>query len=133
VRDGVTIAAGVAPDPLEIAVTSHCGSIDISLPPSDSPQPPNLTAVLLRKAGDEFVLEKQAYLGGRTENRALRLIQGVTPGDYVLYAWPQDAQIEYANAEYMRQFESYGKAVTVTADSKVSVTVDKVLPIPAKN
>lgn len=133
VRDGLTILAGVSPDPLEIVVTSHCGSIDVRLPPSDSPVPPNLTAVLLRKAGDEFVLEKQAYLGGRADNPALRLIQGIAPGDYVLYAWPQDAQIEYANAEYMRQFESYGKSVTVTADSKVSVTVDKVLPISAKN
>jgi hypothetical protein len=51
----------------------------------------------------------------------------------VLYAWPQDAQIEYNNAEYMRQFESYGQAVTVTEDGKVSVTIDKVLAGPGKN
>ena len=60
-------------------------------------------------------------------------MQGVTPGDYTLYAWPRDAQIEYANPEYMRQFESYGKAVTVTEDNKVSVTLDKVLLNPAQN
>jgi hypothetical protein len=34
----------------------------------------------------------------------------------------------------MRQFESYGQAVTVTADNKVNVTLDKVLiPDQAKN
>lgn len=133
VRDGLTISAGVAPDPLEIALTSHCGSIDLTLASSDSPSAPNLTAFLLRKAGDEFVLDKQAYLGGRPDNPTLFLLQGIAPGDYVLYCWPQDAQIEYTNAEYMRQFESYGKAVTVTADSKVSVTIDKVLLIASKN
>jgi len=133
VRDGVTISAGIAPDPLEIVLTSHCGTIDLTLAPSDGPWPPNVTAVLLRKAGDEYVLENQVYLGGGTANPVARPIQGVAPGDYVLYAWPQDAQIEYANAESMRQFESYGKAVTVTADGKASVTVDKVLTIPAKN
>ena len=51
----------------------------------------------------------------------------------MLYAWPQDSQIEYANAEYMRQFESYGTAVTVTEDGKVSATIDKVLVSAGKN
>ena len=134
VRDGLTITAGVAPEPLEIVVTSHCGSINATVTPSDSPLPPNLSAFLLRKAGDEFVLEKQAYIGGRSADTAPHFsIQGVAPGDYVLYAWPQDAQIEYNNAEYMRQFESYGQAVTVTEDGKVSVTIDKVLAGPGKN
>ena len=134
VPDGLTIAAGVAPEPLEIVVTSHCGGIDATVTSSDSPLPPNLTAFLLRKAGDEYVLEKQAYIGGRMGNPAPHFsIQGVPPGDYILYAWPQDAQIEYSNAEYMRQFESYGQAVTVTEDAKVSVTLDKVLTGAAKN
>jgi hypothetical protein len=134
VRDGVTIAAGVAPEPVEIVFSSHCGSIDVALAPSDSPVPPNLTASLLRKAGDELVLEKQGYQGPRSgDGTAHFAIQGVAPGDYVVYVWPQDAQIEYANAEYMRQFESYSQAVTVTEDSKASVTVDKLLVIPAKN
>jgi hypothetical protein len=59
--------------------------------------------------------------------------QVVTPGDYVLYVWPVEAQVEYANAEYMRQFESYGQTVTVTEGGSVAVTVDRVLTIPVKN
>jgi hypothetical protein len=50
----------------------------------------------------------------------------------MLYVWPQGAQIEYANADYMRQVASYGQAVTVIEDGNASVTVDKVLT-PAKN
>ena len=134
VRDGVVVAAEGAPAPIEIVVSSHCGTIEATVAASDSPLPSNLMAVLLRKAGDELVLEKQAYIGGRRGDAAPRfVIQGVAPGDYVLYAWPQDSQIEYANAEYMRQFESYGTAVTVTEDGKVSATIDKVLVSAGKN
>jgi hypothetical protein len=135
VRDGLTITAGSAPDPVEIVLTSHCGSIDGTVTPPDSGLPPNTMAYLLQKAGDELVLEKQGFIAGRVRDAAPHFeIQGVTPGDYVLYAWPMEAQIEYATPEYMRQFESYGQAVTVTADNKVNVTLDKVLiPDQAKN
>jgi hypothetical protein len=134
VRDGVVVAAEGAPAPIEIVVSSHCGTIEASVTPSDSPLPSNLMAVLLRKAGDELVLEKQAYIGGRRGDATPRFVmQGVAPGDYMLYAWPQDSQIEYANPEYMRQFESYGTAVAVTEDGKVSATIDKVLVSAGKN
>jgi len=131
VRDGLVVTEG-ATAPIDIFVTSHCGSVEASLAPSDSTWPQDLTLALLRKSGDELVLEKEGYLNG-TVNSSAFLLQGVTPGDYTLYAWPRDAQIEYANPEYMRQFESYGKAVTVTEDNKVSVTLDKVLLNPAQN
>ena len=121
--------------PVEVVLTNHCGSVEVTPAFSDSSQPlPNLMAVLLRKVGDELVIEKQAYQGGRGPgNSPGFLFQAVTPGDYMVYAWPQDSQIEYASAEYMRQFESYGKQVTVTEDNKVSVTIEKVLLNPEKN
>jgi len=129
VRDGIVIGAEGAAAPVEIVVTSHCGTVEATVALSDSASPPpNLMAVLLRKSGAELVLE-QRYLIGTVGSSAC-LMQGVTPGDYTLYVWPVDAQIEYANPEYMRQFESYGKAVTVTEDNKVSVTIEKVLPNP---
>jgi hypothetical protein len=131
VRDGLVVTEG-ATALIDIVVTNHCGSVEASLAPSDSTLPPDLTLALLRKSGDELVLEKEGYLNGSANNSTF-LLQGVTPGDYTLYAWPRDAQIEYANPEYMRQFESYGKAVTVTEDNKVSVTLDKVLPNPGQN
>jgi hypothetical protein len=132
VRDGIVIGAESAPAPVEIVVSSHCGSVAASMAPSDSVFPQDLMLALLRKAGTELVLEKQGYLNGAVSSSAY-LLQGITPGDYMLYAWPRDAQIEYANPEYMRQFESYGKAVTVTEDNKVSVALEKVMPNPAKD
>lgn len=131
VRDGLFVTEG-APAPIDIVVTSHCGSVEASLAASDTTLPTDLMLALLRKSGDELVLEKEGYLNGSVNNPTF-LLQGIAPGDYTLYAWPREAQIEYANPEYMRQFESYGKAVTVTEDNKVNVTLDKVLPSPGQN
>jgi hypothetical protein len=134
VRDGLTVTAGAAPDPIEITLTSHCGSVEVDLAASDAALPPNLTAYLLRKAGDELVLEKQGYQGARTSDGVWHfMLQGVAPGDYVAYVWPNDAPIEYTSADYMKQFESYGQKVTVAEDSKATVTIDKPVLMPAKN
>jgi len=134
VRDGLTVAAGAAPDPIEISLTSHCGSVEVALAASDAALPPNLTVYLLRKVGDEMVLEKQGYQGPRTSDGAWHfMLQGVAPGDYVAYVWPNDAPIEYTSADYMKQFESYGQRVTVAEDSKATVTIEKPVLIPAKN
>ena len=135
VRDGLTIAAGVAPDPIDIVMSSHCGSIDVSLSPSDATLPPNLMAYLLRKTGDQVNLERMGgFQGVRSSDGAGHfLIRGVAPGDYVVYVWPNDAPIEYTNPEFMRPFESFGQRVTVSADSEATVTVDKPLLLPAKN
>ena len=133
VRDGLMVTGGVAPDPIEITLTSHCGSVEVDLATSDG-LPPNLTAYLLRKAGDELVLEKQGYQGPRTSDGVWHfMLQGVAPGDYVAYVWPGDAPIEYTNADYMKQLESYGQRVTVTEDGKATVTVDRPVLMPAKN
>jgi hypothetical protein len=132
VRDGLAVAAGVVPDPVDIVLTSHCGSVDVTVAPSDSTGAANMAAFLLRKTGDEFVMEKQSGAARGSDSALHAVMQGVAPGDYVVFAWPQDAQIEYTNADYMKQFESYGQAVSVTEDSRAAVTIDKVL-IPAKN
>jgi hypothetical protein len=80
------------------------------------------------------VLEKQAFMGvGNGQAAPHFTFQGVAPGDYMVFVWPQEAPIEFTNAEYMRQFESYGQPVSLSDDSKVSVTVDKILTVPAKN
>lgn len=127
VRDGLVVSADAASAPLEITLTGHCGSVEGTVSASDSTSSSFLTAMLLRKSGDELVLEKQAGTGPGLNGVPQFRFANITPGDYMLYVWPQEAQVEYANPEYMRQFESYGQAVTVTENNRVTVTVDKVL------
>ena len=133
VRDGLTVG-GEPPEPIDIVMSSHCGSIDVTLSASDDTLPPNLTAYLLRRAGDEYVLERQGYAGPKSSDGSIHfLIMGVPAGDYMAFVWPSDAPIEYANADSMRQYDSFGQRVSVADDSKAQVTIDKPLIVPAKN
>jgi Carboxypeptidase regulatory-like domain len=134
VRDGLTIAPGAAPDPIEIVLSAHCGTVDVTLTPPDGPMPANLMAYLLRKSKEEYVLEKQGFMmAGNGAGSPHFMIPGVAPGDYVVFIWAQETPIEYTNAEYMRQFESYGQPVSVSDDGTATVTVDKILTLPVKN
>jgi hypothetical protein len=126
-RDGVVIA-GAEPDPLEIVLSSHGATIEGTVPLPDSDEGTGVLIGLLRRDGDEMVLAKQAYAGrGHIPGIGRFTMQGVPPGDYVLFAWPQDAQIEYANPEAMRQYDALGKPVSVTEDARVSVNIDSVV------
>jgi hypothetical protein len=54
-------------------------------------------------------------------------LQGVAPGDYLLFTWAADAQVEYADPEFARQHEDLGKPVTVAEGAKVTVNIDRAL------
>ena len=126
VRDGFTLAPGAAPEPIDIVMTTHCGSVDVTLAQSDTPPPSNLIAYLLRRSGGELVLERQGYPMPRSGDGASHFaVRAVPAGDYVVFVWPADLAIEYANAEYMKQFDSYGQKVSVTDDGKATVSLDK--------
>jgi hypothetical protein len=122
-RDGLVIA-DTPPEPLDIVLSSHGATIEGSVAFAESNQPPGAAVALLRQAGGELVLEKQIFVHG--SNRFT--IEGIAPGDYVLYAWPADAQVEYANPAFMRQYESFSKAVTLIEDARVTVRLDRLVP-----
>jgi hypothetical protein len=54
-------------------------------------------------------------------------IRGVAPGEYLLFAWPSGAQVEYAEPEFARQYAAQGKPVTITEGAKVTVNIDRPL------
>jgi len=94
--------------------------------------PPAVHVVLLRHAGEGMILEREAYASaGPTavqDTRARFSMQGVAPGEYVLFAWPQGSQIEYTNPETMRQYDALGKPVSISEGARLSVIVDRLLP-----
>ena len=44
--------------------------------------------------------------------------QGISPGDYKVFAWEDIETGAWANIEYMRPFESRGQAVRVSENSR---------------
>jgi hypothetical protein len=72
--------------------------------------PATLEVALFRKTAEKLVLHKQGFFGGVDSGPAGFTIPGVAPGDYLVFAWPSDAPIAYAEPEFRGQYESLGKA-----------------------
>ena len=119
------IAVGeLPPSPLEIDLGLHGATIEGSITLSDSDPHGAIVVGLFDRVGEGLVLEKQASV-----NAARFTILGIAPGEYVLYAWPSEAQIEYAEPEFMRRFEALGKTIRVTEGARASVVLDRLLPM----
>ena len=145
-RDGLAVSAESSPGPLEIVVGGPGATVEGTLDLPDSGQPANVIVALLRHAGNEMVLEKQSYvnrslpagagLSARAraaglpvmQGRSQFTIQGVAPGDYVLYCWEADSPVPYADPDFFPQYGTLGKTITVNAAEKISVNLDRLVP-----
>jgi hypothetical protein len=125
-REGIVIGQ-LPPDPLEIEMSSHGGTINGVIIVSGSHTEAAIVG-LFRSIGGELVFDRQTYVSGFTTSSARFSLQGVAPGEYALLAWPSDAQIAYAEPDFMRQYYSRGKTVRVTEDARLSVILDELLP-----
>jgi hypothetical protein len=132
IRDEGLVISELPPDPIEIDLGSHGATIGgaIAVPNSDPPTP--VVIALFRRVNQRVVLEKQAYVNGlatfSTGGMGRFMMQGVAPGDYVLFAWAADAQIEYAEPGFLRQFDRLGTSVHITEDAKLDVAIEQLLP-----
>jgi hypothetical protein len=135
-RSDDLVLGALPPGPIEIDLGSHGATIQgqLAVPASDLPAP--IAIALFRRAGERAVLEKLAYINGSLSQASAMAatlpatvigqftMQGVAPGEYVLFAWPADTQIEYAEPGFLRQFESQGVAVRAIEDGVVNVSVE---------
>ncbi len=127
-RDGVIISSETPPAPLEITLGFPGGTVEGTVALRDGSLPERLVVALLRRDGNAMALEKQTYLTPPTAGgNAQYAFAGVAPGDYLVFAWPADAEVEYAEPEFARMYEDIGKEVTVTEGATVTVNVDRVL------
>ena len=128
VSDGGVEIGDVPLAPLEIDVGAKGATVQ-GLVTRDGAKSPAATAVaLFQKAGGKPVLRKQGFFGGPDRGPIAFTIQGVAPGDYLVFAWPSEAQIAYAEPEFQGQYEAFGKAISVGEGAMVSVVVDALLP-----
>jgi hypothetical protein len=134
VRDEGLVIGELPPDPIEIDLGSHGATIGgvMAVPNSDPPTP--VVIALFRRVNERVVLEKQAYISARvlltpsTGGMGRFMMQGIAPGEYILFAWAADAQIEYAEPGFLRQFDRFGTSVHVTEDAKLDVAIEQLLP-----
>ena len=107
-------------DPVEIVLRSGVGTIAGTVRTTGN-QP---TTILIRPA--RLTQVRQLYRSSRVANNGQFTVEGVAPGDYVVYAFspvsPAGAEL---NDDYMKQYESLGRPITVTAlkATRVELTV----------
>jgi hypothetical protein len=117
------------PDPLEIELSSGGATLEGIVPDSGSFTP--IVVALFRRVGDEFIFEKQAFANGAlvpiNGRPAQFSMQCIAPGEYVVVAWPSDAEIEYAKPGFLRQYAAFGKTIQVGEGARLTVVLDRLL------
>ena len=80
---------------------------------------------VLQRSGGEMLLTAQAQVVAPTEPDVTRqpVLSGLPPGDYVVYAWPEPVDVEYANPEALVPYDSFAQQVTISEGQQVRVAL----------
>jgi protocatechuate 3,4-dioxygenase beta subunit len=74
--------------------------------------------------------EKRLFQATSTDQLGHFVLQGITPGDYKLFAWESIDSEAYLSPDFLQPFESRGEAVHATEGASLSVQLEL---IPAKD
>ena len=115
-EQGVVVDSN-APQPVEIALGGPGGTVEGTVPTSTSAA----VVAILRSTATGIVLAKQWRGSGRFS------IQGLAPGDYSVFCWPSTAEVAYAEPEFLQQYGTMGKEITVRGPETIQVELDGVV------
>ena len=105
-------------DSLQVVFTTESGSVEgVALGRTGDPAP-NVTVVLVPTNARKRMALYQTLV---TASDGRFRFQGIPPGDYKLFAWEDVETGAWANAEFMRTYESRGRSVRVSENGKEEV------------
>jgi len=73
--------------------------------------------------------ERRLFGSASTDQNGHFLLQGLSPGDYKVFAWEKIEAGAYTSPEFLQPYENLGESVHITEGSRNSMQVDL---IPAK-
>jgi hypothetical protein len=110
-KDGLELAGRPVSD-LEIMLSTGAGTITgVVLDAAGEPAP--LAAVVFVPSGEEAYLYREVRAGSDGDFA----FEGLTPGDYTLYAWRELDGGAYRNEEFMRPYRALGLPVRIEAEA----------------
>jgi uncharacterized protein (DUF2141 family) len=109
-RDDLVVSAGSTPQPINVALRTDCGELDLSFSQK--------TQVNLLVIADSHCMEPISA----TVSSDKTSLGNLSPGDYTVYAFTDVNGLEYMNPEVMRNFG--GQHITLGAGQKASLTLD---------
>lgn len=116
-RDDLTIMRGAAPEPIEITLLDNCATISGTV---HSDGAPLKGSVLLIPDS----AQAEAQIGSIQADGSFSW-PNLSPGTYHLYAFSDISDLEYANPDAMRDFQS--QEITVGAGEKASAHLDLIV------
>lgn len=80
---------------------------------------------ILQSVGGEMLLMAQAEVTPPGEPDVTRqpVISGLPPGEYIVYAWPEPVDVEYANPDALVPYDSFAQQITISEGQQVRVAL----------
>jgi hypothetical protein len=97
-------------DPLEIVIGTGSGTLS-----GDVGRVPNATVVLVPAAQ---MRRPDLYKSTHTDAEGRFDLRGITPGDYMLFAWDDVESGAWMNADFLKSYESRGREIKVAEGSR---------------
>jgi protocatechuate 3,4-dioxygenase beta subunit len=124
---GLTIDPRQAPGSLEIVVSPNGANVDGAISKDQQPFQ-GATVAIVPDAPHRG--EKRLFKSTTTDQNGHFVLQGISPGDYRVFAWEKIDPAAYTSPEFLQPYEKLGESVHITEGSRNSVQVDL---IPAKD
>lgn len=115
-------------EPLRIRLKANGGTVQANVVNKDGKPQPDMNVNLLPDSPrrNEMALYGQC----KTDSTGTCQIMGVTPGSYHVFAFADDPQIDFRDADATKEFEDSGKAVKIAEGERQSVELN---PVPDSN
>ncbi|HMD85492.1 MAG TPA: carboxypeptidase-like regulatory domain-containing protein [Terriglobia bacterium] len=124
---GVTVDSKHTPGMLEIVVSPNGAGLDGVVSKDEQPYQ-GATVALVPDPPHRG--ERRLFKATTTDQLGRFVLQGLSPGDYKVFAWEKIEHGAYTSAEFLQLYENLGKSVHITEGSRNSVKLDL---IPAKD
>ncbi|MGO8732502.1 MAG: carboxypeptidase regulatory-like domain-containing protein [Terriglobia bacterium] len=126
-RAGVTIDSKHVPGLLEVVVSTNGATINGVVSKDQQPFP-GATVALVPDPPHRG--QRRLFKSTSTDPSGHFAVQGISPGDYKMFAWEGIESSAYTSSEFLQPYENLGESVHVTEGSRNSVQLDL---IPIKN
>lgn len=112
-------------DPIQVAVSPKGATIEATVTWPDTGPRPAARITVLDPHGEEMLVVAEAKVVAPNPPATTRpmLIGNLAPGSYVVYAWPEPVEVEYASPMALRPYEAFAVPVTIEEGAQVPVAL----------
>jgi hypothetical protein len=124
-RDPLGMSPTAAPPPMDLTLRDDCGTLAITLPPGLAGFAPGEEPFYTVYVVPDFdTVQDVPPMTVHPSSGPTLALDGLAPGNYHVYTFNSPVHLEYRNPAVMAALPNAGQAVTVTAGSTSSLTLE---------